>query len=168
MAALSFMLTLGIGGAASTRVGLAIGRRDSTGVRRAGLAAIACGLFVMSLSATTFYSIPGLLVRALTDEVELAPLAEKLLLIAAWFQLFDGVQAVMSGALRGAGDVKVPVICNIVAHWCIGFPIAWLLAFEWHYGAVGLWWGLTSGLVAVSIALVSRFFWLARGEIQRI
>lgn len=168
LAALSFMLTLGIGGAASTRVGLAVGRGDSAAVRRAGLAAVICGLIVMSLSAGTFYTIPDVLVRAMTDKSELFALAEQLLLIAAWFQLFDGVQAVMSGALRGAGDVKVPVLCNVVAHWFIGFPIALLCAFAWGYGAVGLWWGLTSGLVAVSIALVARFVWITRREIRRI
>ena len=95
-------------------------------------------------------------------------LGAKLVMIAAVFQLFDGVQGVASGALRGAGDVRFAFLSNLVAYWVIGLPIALWLAFGVGMGAPGLWWGLTLGLVIVAFVLVARFIFLTRGKIERV
>lgn len=91
-----------------------------------------------------------------------------LLRIAAIFQVFDGIQAVASGALRGAGDVRFPFVANVVAHWGVGFPAAVTLGFVLRRGAAGLWWGLTAGLVFVSVLLAARFAAITRHAIARL
>jgi MATE family multidrug resistance protein len=78
------------------------------------------------------------------------------------------VQAVAAGALRGAGDVRFPFVANVIAHWFVGFPIALTLGFALHGGARGLWWGLTAGLIVVSVALAVRFAAISRRTIVRV
>jgi MATE family multidrug resistance protein len=91
-----------------------------------------------------------------------------LFFVVAVFQISDGVQAVGAGALRGTGDTTFTFWANIVGHWCIGLPIAWLLGVRGPYGVVGLWWGLSAGLTAVAIALIVRFHRSTLGEIKRL
>ncbi|MCL2726592.1 MAG: hypothetical protein FWD69_19405, partial [Polyangiaceae bacterium] len=90
-----------------------------------------------------------------------------LLRIAAAFEIFDGVQVVAAGALRGAGDIHYPFLATLGAHWTIGFPLALLLAFHAGWGAPGLWWGLLVGLVLVAFLLTDRFLRISRGLIKR-
>jgi MATE family multidrug resistance protein len=165
LASFSYMGALGVSGATAVRVGLAIGAGKSP--RRAGLLGIALGAAVMSVSAAAFACFPRLLVGAFTADLGVRALGETLLLIAAVFQLFDGVQAVAGGALRGAGDVRFAFLANVGAHWMIGLPIALTLAFVLDWGARGLWWGLTAGLVAASLVLAMRFAAISHGTIQR-
>jgi MATE family multidrug resistance protein len=91
-----------------------------------------------------------------------------LFVVVAVFQISDGVQAVGAGALRGTGDTTFTFWANIVGHWGIGLPVAYLLGVRGPYGVVGLWWGLSAGLTAVAVALIVRFNRSTRGEIQRL
>jgi MATE family multidrug resistance protein len=108
-----------------------------------------------------------LLARILTDDAAVIDAAVPLLAIAAAFQLFDGVQAVAAGVLRGAGDTRWPLIANLLGHYGIAVPLGATLAFGLGWGAVGLWWGLSAGLTVVAIALSARFYAISKGLIAR-
>jgi MATE family multidrug resistance protein len=166
LASFTFMGALGVSGATAVRVGHAVGA--GTSPRRAGSLGIALGAGVMLAGAVVFAVFPGLLVSAFTSDARVIAIGTDLVRIAALFQLFDGVQAVAAGALRGAGDVRFPFVANVVAHWFVGFPVALTLGFALHGGAQGLWWGLTSGLVVVSIALAARFWRISGRVIVRV
>jgi MATE family multidrug resistance protein len=166
MATLTFMGAIGVSGATSVVVGQAIGAGRSP--RRPGVVGIALGAAVMTLGAMAFATAPRLIALAFTDDDGVVAIAVDLLRIAALFQVFDGVQAVAAGALRGAGDVRFPFVANVVSHWVIGFPAALLLGFGLHWGARGLWWGLTAGLVFVSGLLASRFAFITRRAIAPV
>ena len=166
MASLTFMAATGVSGATSVRVGYAIGA--GTSPRRAGVLGIGLGAAVMTFGAVAFVLWPQALVRAFTNDERVVAIGVDLLRIAALFQIFDGVQAVASGALRGAGDVRFPFAANVVAYWVVGFPAAMTLGFALHGGARGLWWGLTLGLILVSVLLAGRFAVLTRHAIARV
>jgi len=166
LASFTFMGALGVSGATAVRVGYAVGQARSP--RRAGLLGIGLGAGFMAIGAVTFAITPGPLVRVFTDDPEALVLGKALLLIAAAFQLFDGVQAVAAGALRGAGDVRFPFVANVCAHWAVGFPTACVLGFVVGWGVRGVWWGLTAGLVCVSTLLALRFLHISRGVIARV
>ena len=87
--------------------------------------------------------------------------------VAAVFQLFDGLQVVGAGALRGIGETRSTLIANVIGHFVIGLPLAIGLTFHAGLGAKGLWWGLSAGLTTVGVALSARFFMIARGELKR-
>jgi MATE family multidrug resistance protein len=166
LASFTYMGALGVAGATAVRVGLAVGAGRST--RRAGFIGITVGAVFMCVSAVVFGLFPRELVDVFTDDPDVIDLGASLVRIAAVFQLFDGVQVVAAGALRGAGDVRTPFVAVTVAHWLVGFPIAVILCFALDLGARGLWWGLTGGLVAASIALAWRFVVLSRRAIARV
>lgn len=167
LTAATFQFALALGAAASVRVGHAIGRSDPKGTRRAGLTAIAAGGSMMVASALLLVTLPRPLARLLTDEPAVIDAAVPLLMVAAAFQLSDGVQAVAAGVLRGAGDTQIPLYANLAGHYAIGIPIGAGLAWGAGWGAVGLWWGLSAGLTAVAILLASRFWLLSRRAIAR-
>jgi MATE family multidrug resistance protein len=160
LASVSFSLAIGIGGAAATRVGLAVGAGDQAGARRAALVALGLGGAVMATSATAFVLASTALAAAFTDRADVIATAATLIQIAAVFQLSDGAQAIASGALRGAGDTKASFVANLAGHYGVGLPIALVLGFAFDRGAPGLWWGLTAGLTGTAIALVGRLWWL--------
>ncbi|WP_394827729.1 MATE family efflux transporter [Pendulispora albinea] len=166
LATFAFMGAIGISGATAVRVGLAVGAGQSA--RRPGLTGILLGGTVMTVPAIVFWSIPEHLASIFTSDPEVIALGARLLRIAAIFQLFDGVQGVAAGALRGAGDVRVPFVVMLIAHWCVGLPTALLFGFVLGAQARGIWWGLTAGLIAVSLALVWRFLRISRGTIARV
>ena len=149
-----FMIPYGIGTAAAVRVGHAIGRRDPAGARRAGWAAILMTLAVMTMSAVLLASGPAVLIREFSGDLEVIEIGLGLMLVAAVFQLFDGLQAVTTGALRGLGDTKRPMIWNFVGHWTIGLPIAYWLCFGRDWGVQGLWTGLCAGIIVVGSVLL--------------
>jgi multidrug resistance protein, MATE family len=165
LAATTFTFAIGIGNAASVRVGWAVGARDTPAARRAGLTAFAAGAGVMSVSALTFFAFPGALARAMTDDPAVLAVAAPLLRVAAAFQIFDGIQGVGAGVLRGAGDTRYTFAANIVGHWLIGFPIALALGVFGPLGVTGLWWGLAAGLAAVAAGLLGRFLRLSARDI---
>ena len=153
-AALTFMVPLGISSAAAVRVGQQLGRRDSAGARRAGWSAIVLGAGFMTCSGLVFVSIPTWIARLFSPDLVVIRTGARLLLVAAAFQLFDGLQTVATGALRGAGDTKTPMLANFVAYWLIGLPVGYLLCFKLGWGAVGVWIGLCAGLMMIGSGLL--------------
>jgi MATE family multidrug resistance protein len=166
LASFTFMGPLGVAGATAVRVGYAVGAGRSP--RRQGFVGIALGLTAMIAGAVAFAAIPAVLARIFTMDTLVIATAVPLVRIAAAFQLFDGMQVVAAGALRGAGDVRLPFLANVVSHWCIGLPTAVVLAFAFHLGAVGLWLGLTAGLVTAALTLGARFAVLSGRRIEAL
>jgi MATE family multidrug resistance protein len=153
-AALTFMVPLGISSAAAVRVGQQLGRRDPGGARRAGWSAIFIGVGFMACSGAVFVSAPSLIARLFTPDRAVIRVGAKLLLVAAAFQLFDGLQTVATGALRGAGDTRTPMLANFIAYWLMGLPLGCVLCFGLGWGAVGIWIGLCGGLIIIGSALL--------------
>jgi MATE family multidrug resistance protein len=168
LASLTFTIALGVASAGAVRVGLAVGARDRARTRTAGFAAIAGGIGIMLVGAATFAIFPRAVARLVTDQNAVIAAAVPVLLIAAVFQLSDGLQAIGAGILRGAGDTTFPLVSNLVGHWLVGLPIALYLGFHRDMGIVGLWWGLCAGLTAVAILLLFRFNRLSKTEIVPI
>jgi len=169
LAAASFMIALGISSAAAVRVGQAIGAgHHHLQVRRAGLAGVITATGWMGMTALSFLVIPGPLARLLTSQTEVVDFAEELLTVAAAFAVFDAIQVAMAGALRGAGDVRLPFVLTVLGQWGIGFPVAYYLGFHTSLGVTGLWCGLTAGLLAISVVLSARFWRLSGRPIARL
>jgi MATE family multidrug resistance protein len=167
LASFTFMGAVGFSGAAAVRVGYAIGEGRSP--RRAGLVGLLCGALFMAACGVVFASVPAGLVRLFTPDESVVALGGSLVVIAAFFQLFDGLQVVAAGVLRGAGDVRFPFVAAVAAYWGVGFPVAAVLGFATHLGVRGIWWGLASGLITVSMLLVARFLRLTRvGVLARV
>jgi MATE family multidrug resistance protein len=167
-ASLTFTVAVGVAAAGSVRVGLAVGARDQVRTRTAGFAAIAGGACFMLIGASTFAFAPRAVARLLTNQEIVIAAAVPIFLVAAVFQLSDGLQAITAGALRGAGDTAFPLASNLVGHWLIGLPIALYLGFHRNMGIVGLWWGLCAGLTAVAVLLLFRFNRLSKQVIVPI
>jgi MATE family multidrug resistance protein len=159
-AAFTFMVPLGVSAAAAVRVGHAVGRRQPAAARRAGWAALLLGVSFMSASAVVFLTAPHVVLRVFTDVPEVIATGVTLLAVAAAFQLFDGLQVVATGVLRGVGDTRTPMLANLGGHWIIGLPIGAALCFRIGWGVTGLWIGLCVGLIAVALTLIS--VWVRR------
>jgi len=153
-AALTFMVPLGISSAAAVRVGQELGRRDPDAARRAGWSAIIIGVGFMACSGAVFVSIPKFIARLFTPDPAVIRIGAQLLLVAAAFQLFDGLQTVATGALRGAAETRTPMIANFIAYWLMGLPIGYILCFMLGWGALGIWIGLCGGLMIIGLALL--------------
>lgn len=166
--ALTYMVPLGTSSAAAVLVGHAIGRGDPDGARREASAALACGVGFMALAALVIISVPELLVRGFTADRTVIALATQLLPIAGAFQVFDGIQGVSSGILRGAGDTRVPMLLNLFGFVGVGLPSAAWLAFGAGLGPQGIWWGLVVCLIVVSALLGWRVHTRLGGELQRL
>lgn len=154
IAGFTFMIPLGVASAGAVRVGHAVGRRDTAGVRRAGWTALLFGAGFMACSAVVFITVPRLLIGAFTSDEGVLTVGVSLLLVAAVFQLFDGLQGVATGVLRGLGDTRSPMLWNLAGHWFIGLPLGYALAFVVGFGVIGLWWGLSTGLIICGVALL--------------
>lgn len=165
-ASLSFCVAAGIGSAAATRVGWAVGRQDSPGARRAGFTAFTSVVVFMALAALAFLLLPYPMARVMSDDPRVIETVVALFVVVAVFQVSDGVQAVGAGALRGTGDTSFTFVANILGHWAIGLPVAWGLGLHLGLGVVGLWWGLSAGLTAVALAVVLRFHRSTRRALQ--
>jgi MATE family multidrug resistance protein len=153
IAACAFMVPLGVASAGAVRVGHALGRGDLPAAERAGWTALLFGAVFMTSTALLFVLAPGVLIGAFTANVGVLAIGSSLLLVAAVFQLFDGIQAVATGILRGLGDTRTPMLWNLVAHWFIGLPLGYTLCFTFGIGVAGLWWGLSTGLIICGVAL---------------
>jgi multidrug resistance protein, MATE family len=156
-AGMTYMVPLGISAAAAVRVGQALGRRDAHGASRAGWTAIALGAGFMACMAIAFWTVPYYIVRMYTPDQAVIRAASALLFVAAFFQLFDGLQTVATGALRGAGDTRTAMICHLVFYWLIGLPLGYYLCFRGGLGAPGMWMGLSLALILIGSALM--YFW---------
>ena len=154
LAGLSFMVPLGVASAGAVRVGHAVGRGDSEGAKRAGWVALALGAAFMSVAAALFVTYPDVILHLFTSDRDVVATGVTLFLVAAVFQLFDGLQGVATGVLRGLGDTRTAMFSNLAGHWIIGLPVGYALCFWWGFGVVGLWIGLSTGLILVAIVLV--------------
>jgi MATE family multidrug resistance protein len=160
IAAFVFMVPLGMASAGAVLVGQHIGRGDRIGAARAGwtaLVTIACFMLVVAMLLVLA---PRLLLIGFTRDAQVLAIGATLLAVAAVFQLFDGLQVVATGILRGIGDTRTPMIWNLAGHWFGGLPIGWTLCFVTGFGVLGLWIGLSVGLTIVGIVLV--FVWSRR------
>jgi MATE family multidrug resistance protein len=153
IAALAFMVPLGLSSAAAVRVGHAVGARDPQRAVHAGWIAFGTGIAIMSVIAVAFVLFPAPMLRPFSSDDRVIAIGVRLLAIAAAFQLFDGTQAVATGVLRGLGDTRTPMILNVFGHWLFGLPAGYALCFWAGWGVAGLWVGLSIGLVFVAITL---------------
>ncbi len=150
------MVPLGVAQATSILVGQAVGRGDPGGARRSTGAGTTVGVGFMALTALIFLTIPELLARGFSTDPVVIAMAAALLPVAGVFQVFDGLQVVAAGALRGVGDTRVPMLISLVGFWLFGLPVSAWLALERSAGPAGVWWGLAIGLGVVSILLTFR------------
>lgn len=162
VASVAFMLPLGVAMATTVRVGRAVGRGDADGVRYAGFVGIGVSLLTQTLSCAVMALFPHAIAILYTDDADVAALAARLLLLAAIFQLSDGIQVTANGALRGLKDTAVPMVITVLAYWGIGMPLGYWLGVGLGMGARGIWIGLVAGLTGAAVLLLTRFARLAR------
>jgi MATE family multidrug resistance protein len=167
LASLTFMVPLGIGAAAAVRVGHAAGAEDRESASESARAALVCGVAFMACAAVVFLAIPLGIARYYSTDVSVVTLAAALLPIAGVFQVFDGIQAVCAGILRGLGDTRAAFVINLAGFWLAGLPVSVALGFHTSLGALGLWWGLVAGLAVVAALLLLRVRTKLRGPIRR-
>jgi MATE family multidrug resistance protein len=165
MAGLAFMIPLGMGSAGAVRVGHAVGAREPARVAASGWTAIVLGTGFMVASGLAFVLMPRQLIRLFSDDPDVLRVGTSLLLLGAVFQLFDGIQGVITGTLRGLGDTRTPMITNLAAHWLLGLPVSYTLCFILGWGVYGLWVGLSLGLIVTGITLF--WVWTVRLEHYR-
>ena len=140
-----------------TVVGQAIGREDFPGAARSGWTALGLGGLMMSGAAIMLLVVPKWIAMLFTPDPSIIGPSVVLLRICAFFQLFDGFQVVATGAMRGAGDTRTPMLCHFTGYWIVGLPMGALLCFRYGWGAPGLWIGLSTGLILIGIVLLA--FW---------
>jgi MATE family multidrug resistance protein len=156
-ASLTYMVPLGVSAAAAVSVGHAVGAGEPHRARRAGWLALGLGTSFMLLAAVVFLVAPRPLIALYTSDPRVLAVGPSLLWIAAAFQIFDGVQTVCTGALRGLGETRMPMFANLIGYWVLGLPLGLALCFVLHWGIYGLWIGLTLALVFISLALLRRW-----------
>ncbi|MDQ6704971.1 MAG: MATE family efflux transporter, partial [Acidobacteriota bacterium] len=154
VASLTYMVPLGLASAAAVRVGQALGRGEPKAAARSGWIALLLGAGFMSLAALTFLIVPRPIARVFTTDPAVIKMGAALLMVAAVFELFDGIQTVVTGALRGAGDTRTAMICHLLCYWILGLPLGYFLAFRRGWGALGLWAGLCAALIAIGLILL--------------
>jgi len=157
LAAITYMLATGIASAATIKTGNNLGKSNFTDLRRSAVASYHVIILFMSLTALLFILANNLLPYIYTEDTAVIRIAAHLLIIAGFFQLFDGTQVVGLGVLRGIGDVNVPTFITFIAYWIIGIPLGYVLGIKLGLGVNGIWYGLTFGLLTASILLFIRF-----------
>jgi MATE family multidrug resistance protein len=160
VASTTFMVPYGVASAAAVRVGQAVGRRDPDGVVRAGWMAILFGVGFMATAALALWLFPGPIISFFTTDASVLGVGVSLLSVAALFQLFDGLQVVTIGVLRGLGDTRTPMVAALIGYWVLALPAGWALAFPGGLGVRGLWFGMLVGLFTVGVSLLG--VWLRR------
>lgn len=161
-ASMAFMVPLGLGIAATVRVGHAYGRSDPEGISKAGWTAFALGIGFMAVASILFLTMGPVIVTWFLDprvpeNANALALAATFLVVAGVFQLVDGAQVVAAHALRGLSDTKIPMFLAILGYWGVGLPTSYILGFVVGWQGVGIWMGLAVGLAFVAVVLVSRF-----------
>lgn len=164
LAATTYMFSSGIAAGTSIRVGNALGRKDMLNVERAGYTGIFLSAVFMLTMALVFVIGKNFFPSFFIDDPYVLEIAATLMLIGAFFQLFDGVQVVALGALRGIQDVRIPTIITFIAYWVIALPVGYSLAFVFDMGVNGLWYSFVVGLGFAAIFLVWRFWKMNRGK----
>jgi MATE family multidrug resistance protein len=150
----TFMVPLGISSAAAVRVGQAVGRKDPPGIAVSGWTALALGAGFMGAAGLALAIVPRWIARLYTPEAGVIAASAGLLRIAALFEIFDGLQVVGGGALRGLGDTRTPFFAHLAGYWAVGMPIAYILCFTFGWGVTGLWVGLTTALILIGVILL--------------
>jgi MATE family multidrug resistance protein len=156
-ASVTYMVPLGISAAAAVSVGHAVGAGDAARARRAGWLALGLGTSFMLLAAIAFLVWPRPLIELYTRDARVLAVGPGLLAIVAAFEVFDGIQTVSTGALRGLGETHAPMWANLVGYWVLGLPLGFFLCFGVGLGIYGLWIGLTLALVVIAMALIARW-----------
>lgn len=156
-ASLTYMVPLGVSAAAAVSVGHAVGAGDYERARRAGWLALGLGTSFMLLAAAVFLLAPGPLIALYTRDPQVMAVGPALLGLAGAFQIFDGIQTVSTGALRGLGETRIPMLANLVGYWALGLPLGLTLCFVLHWGIYGLWIGLLAALIVIAVTLLIRW-----------
>jgi MATE family, multidrug efflux pump len=167
MAAFSFMFPAGLSSAAAVRVGTFVGAMEPARARLAGWLCIGLSVTIMAFFATAYFLVPRTLLGWFSTDSAVIAVGMKLLLVAALFQIADGLQVTITGALRGLGNTRVALVANLIGHYPIGLAIGLVLAFPLGMGAVGLWGGLAVGLAAVALILLI-MWWRMTRDLARI
>ncbi|WP_304036669.1 MATE family efflux transporter [Mesonia mobilis] len=167
LSSMTFMIAVGIGVTATIRVGNQKGQHNYEELRRIAFSTFFLVFIIEAFFALGFILLKDLLPVFYIDNAEVIALAAQLLIVAALFQLSDGLQVVILGALRGLQDVRYPTLICFFAYWVIGFPVSYLLGKENAMGSMGIWFGLLAGLSASSILLYIRFNYLSKKLIER-
>ena len=154
LAGVAFMIPLGLGSAGAVKVGHAVGAGDPVRAEASGWTAIGLGAAFMIASGSLFFAVPHVLIGLFTTDPAVLSVGTSLLRLAAVFQLFDGIQGVITGTLRGIGDTRTPMVVNLAAHWLLGLPVSYTLCFVLGWGVWGLWIGLSLGLIVTGIILL--------------
>lgn len=162
LASMTFMIAVGLGVTATIRVGNQKGRGDFLALRRIAFSNFLLVFLIEAIFAVGFILMKNWLPTLYIDNLEVILLASQLLIIAALFQLSDGLQVVILGALRGLQDVKMPTLICFIAYWIIGFPISFFLGKAQFLGSMGIWLGLFAGLTASALMLYYRFNHLSK------
>ena len=152
--ATTYMVPLGISSAAAVRVGQAVGRRDRGGASVSGWTALLLSTGFMSLAGVTLWTVPRWIAGIFIGDAAVVTLAAVLLRIAAFMELFDGLQTVATGALRGLGDTRSPMLAHFAGYWMIGLPVVYVLGFARGWGVTGIWVGLTAAIVMIGMVLI--------------
>ena len=172
LAALTFMVPLGLGQAVTVRVGLALGRGDEVGITRSGWTAWVLGVGFMGSMALVMWTIPHQLVTLFLADIPknaiVIGLAVSFLRVAAAFQLFDGAQVIGAGMLRGLHDTRWPLLFALVGYWVVGLGIGSWLAFGADWKGVGIWIGLATGLASVAALMLARWSMRDRLNLTRL
>jgi len=156
-ASVTYMVPLGISAAAAVSVGHAVGAGDAARARRAGWMALALGTNFMLLAALAFLLWPRPLIELFSRDPRVLAVGPGLLGIVAAFEVFDGIQTVSTGALRGLGETQTPMWANLVGYWVLGLPLGFFLCFGLRCGIYGLWIGLTLALIVIAVVLIARW-----------
>lgn len=162
LAAITYMMASGLSAAASVRVGNQYGLKSRRGVRIAGFSAFMMVIFFMSFTASCFVIFRNILPTLFNSDPEVILVSSSLLIVAAFFQLSDGIQVVALGALRGIQDVKIPTAITLIAYWIIGLPMSYFFAFKLNLGILGIWYGLFLGLTSAALLLFARFNFVSK------
>ena len=157
LASITFMVVLGISAAGGIRVGNKVGKKDVVEVRKAGFTAVIMGASIMFTFGVIFIVLNEFLPTLYIDNEDVIRIASSLIVIAALFQISDGIQGVGIGVLRGLTDVKIPTLITFIAYWVLALPIGYLFGFVFHFGVDGVWVGLLLGLTASATMLTIRF-----------
>jgi MATE family multidrug resistance protein len=168
LSSLTFMVPLGVSSSAAVIVGHAVGRGDAPGVRRSTVAALSVGAAFMGGTAMLLIGFPETFAGLYSRDAAVLELAVLLLPIAGVFQVFDGLQVVALGLLRGLGDTRVPMLVTVLGFWLVGMPVSVWLGFGAGFGAPGLWWGLVAGLVMVASFLLLRLRHRLHSDLVRL
>ena len=162
LATITYMMASGLSSAAAVRVGNQFGLNNKHGVRVAGFSSFMMVILFMSTAAICFIVFRNFLPTIFNNDPDVIAAASSLLIVAAFFQLSDGLQVVALGVLRGIRDVKIPTIITLISYWVIGLPVGYMLAFKLGMGMVGIWYGLFLGLTCAGVLLFLRFNYISK------